>query len=240
MPDPPDQVVLSPVYSNIKPYDPNEVTLSAWVMLFDEFCMAYGIAAEPAPVAPATVPIHNQRRALFLSAVGSKAFEVLRTACLPQKPNELSIPSLVEHLQQRFEPLGLKRANCLTFSKRIQRDNESVSEFISAIQDLASKCDYGANLDEALLDRLIAGLRNNDIRHKLISTPSLSYTDAKTLALQRDAVRIEAKALAQAVQISNVKPNQYCSQPHYNHSKFQSRPSSKVWSVSIQFQPFRF
>lgn len=137
------------------------------------------------------------------------------STCLPERPNEKSIPALITILTNRYEPPGLKRVHRLVFGKRFQRNDESVPDFLSAIQDLASKCDFGAQLDDQLLDRLISGISDQETRKKLLAASNLTYESAKTMVLQAEAVRKECHALAQAhaLQVSLSPQNSECQTP---------------------------
>lgn len=223
-------VHITPVNAAIRTFDPSEATLSTWVELFEEYCIANDIPDEPAAVGEAP-PVHNRKRAIFLSYVGPRAYEVLRTTCLPDRPNQRAIPTLITILRDHYEPPGLRRANRLTFSKRNQRDSETATEFISAIQDLASRCEFGAQLNDSLLDRLISGIKNNELRIKLLSRADLTYQAAKELIIQQEAVRLEARALAQSVQIGNVRSSSFHStRPNSGSTSSHKRPNGRYFN----------
>ena len=44
-----------------------------------------------------------------------------------------------------------------------------VSEFIAVLQSLAEHCDYGASLDDMILDRIVVGVRDERIQRRLLS-----------------------------------------------------------------------
>ncbi|XP_072161911.1 uncharacterized protein [Bemisia tabaci] len=155
-----DQLILYPMYSNIKAFNPSDSTFEAWYQLFEEFCMAYGVPEEPAPAAPAAGGTRNQSA------------------------------------------------------------TESISEFISAIQDLAAPCDFGEHYSEAILDRFVAGIRNKETQQKLISMQALTFESAKTKALQLEAIQKESRALAQAVATSD-------SSIHHTNSNNKKRNSQQ-------------
>lgn len=195
-------------------FDPAEMNLTAWFQLFDEFCTVNNIAEEPAPARAGTAGPNNQRRALFLSYVGPRAYEVLRAASLPGKPNMKSIPTLKQVLKDRYEPEGLRSANRLHFSQRSQRENESIHEFILALQTMAEGCSFGLFLNDALKDRLVAGVRSDQLRRQLLGVVELTWAAAKELALQEEAVSLQARAIANAATVNKISKKPYYKTNH--------------------------
>lgn len=219
---------------NLHQYDPADSTLSSWFQLFDEYCNINEIEAEP-QVARGAVPPHNRRRALFLSSVGPRAYEVLRQACLPARPNASSISVLREILRDRFEPAGLKSTNRFQFSQRNQKDGETITEYIHTLQNLASLCNFGLFLNDALKDRLISGVKSDHLRRQLLGVADLTWAGAKDMALQEESVRLQAKAIASASvnKVTAKKPwrkQEKTQAPAPNQdSKQQSKDSKSKW-----------
>ena len=207
--------VLMQHVGEIENFDPNGPnSLSQWVMRFEIYCDANGIMAEPTNPEGRYFANPNRRRNLFLTAVGPRAFAILHAATLPAAPNTLPIPMLVDHLRQHFEPEGLVEANKVIFHQRVQQSRETVLEFVSALQALAVNCNFGQYYDQAMKSQLIIGLRHNDMRQSLLTTPNLSWAGAKTLAIQQDQLRTQMRALAQshaqaqASSVNSVRVNQ--------------------------------
>jgi len=65
-------------------------------------------------------------------------------------------------------------ANRYTFSTRNQQDGESSFDYINALQILADKCQFQGFLEEALRDRLIAGILKT--RQRLLAMVNPTYT----------------------------------------------------------------
>ena len=215
-------VLVEPMFSALKEFEPSTISFTGWLQLFQEFCIANNVQAEPEPIQVNGQPqvVHNQKRALFLSYIGSQAYELLRERCLPDLPNSKPIPVLGTLLEAKYAPVGLKATNRFLFSKKVQQENESVSDFIAAIQSLASKCDFGAYLDDALLDKLLAGIRDDPSRRKLLNTDELTYAKACEIVLQHEAVRNHSRTIASSIQVAKVstrKPNRYNQNHQSNH-----------------------
>lgn len=240
--------ILMQHVGTIEHFDPSGPnTFDQWYQRFGIYCDANGILPEPQNEEGAFLPAPNRRRNLFLTAIGPRAFAVVQAAVLPRAPNEEAIPTLVEVLKQQYQPSGLLEANRFTFHQRAQHAQESVFEFISALQTLAVQCDWGAFYDNAMKSQLIVGIRHADTRLKLIGTANLTWANAKNMALQDDVLRVQMRSLTQAhnqATATNVnavhqkkpnnkgkpqpaKPSQPNSQPQQQSSKSESDQSSQ-------------
>ena len=214
-------IVVQPLFSTLRPFDPQDNSITTWLQLFEEFCMVNNVPAEPVNINGEIVAAHNHRRALFLSHLGGRAYEVLRRACLPLRPNQRSIQFLSTILVNRFEPPGLVATNRFSFWQRSQRDGESAAQYVSCLQDLASKCNFGIFFNEAIKDKLITGIKNNDTRRKLLSTPNLTFVLARDIILQDEAIRAQAQAISQSITLNYVNKK-----PSYSRSQNNQQPSS--------------
>ncbi|KAK3908251.1 hypothetical protein KUF71_018764 [Frankliniella fusca] len=197
--NPPPQVVVvnPPNYNGATTFDPAVMSLSAWFALFNEFCMLRNVDPEPPAPAGDAHPPHNVRRALFLSSVGARAFQILYAACLPRTPHDFSIPYLLALLETRFQPTGLVRTNRLNFSRRDQKPNETLEEYVGALQTLAVNCNFGARWDEELLDRLVSGLRSQEAVTELLKQDPTTFAQAVTIVSQVLTAHEQARWIAQ-------------------------------------------
>lgn len=181
----PQQHVLAlQTLGSIDPFDPNDQeTFTQWFARFNMFCGANLIGLEPLNDQGQVLPAMNRRRAIFLTSIGKRAYGVLHSAALPNNPSDFSIPELAAVLKSQFENPGMIEANRLRFHQRLQGPSESVFDFVNAIQELAAQCDFDQYYDSALKTRLISGLRHQDTKSKLLTTPNLSYAEAKVMAI---------------------------------------------------------
>jgi len=105
----------------------------------------------------------------------------------------------------------LEIAEPFRFYKRNQR-GETVLAYIAELKKLATHCNFGVNLNEALRDKLVCGLQNMQIQRRLLSEAKLKYSKALEIAVAmetavRDASELhsELHAEPQVDKISNVK-----------------------------------
>lgn len=72
------------------------------------------------------------------------------------------------------------------FQKRNQHEGESVSDYVVALKQLATHCEFGPHLNEALRDRFVSGLRVEATQRKLLAETNVTFKSAcdTTLAME--------------------------------------------------------
>ncbi|XP_069109851.1 uncharacterized protein [Argopecten irradians] len=133
---------------------------------------------------------------VLLSVIGGKPYSILHDLVAPDLPGDKSYVDLVGVLNGHFNPQPLQIAERFRFHKRDQKSGESIREFNAAIRKLSEHCGFGQSLDETLRDRLVCGLRNDNIQKKLLSEDNLTYKNALDIAIametaSRDAVELQ-------------------------------------------------
>lgn len=104
-----------------------------------------------------------KKLAVFLTVIGVKAYALLSDLLAPDKPATKSYTELVEVLKTHLKPKRLVLAERFRFHQRMQEEGETVAAYMAALRRLADKCEYGTHLSQALRDRLVCGLRDEEV-----------------------------------------------------------------------------
>ena len=80
-------------------------------------------------------------------------------------------------------PKPLVIAERFRFFKRQQAVGESVSEYCAVLQILSETCDFGANLEDSLRDRVVCGIRSDQSQKRFLTEKNLTFKKAKEMAL---------------------------------------------------------
>ena len=96
----------------------------------------------------------------LLNVMGAKTYSLLRTLVAPSQPKEKTMEELVAVLKQHYEPKRLIIARWFYFHHCDQAAQETIAEYIAELCKLATPCEFGQYLDQALRDRLVCGLRS--------------------------------------------------------------------------------
>uniref|UniRef100_A0A1X7VKL7 Retrotransposon gag domain-containing protein n=1 Tax=Amphimedon queenslandica TaxID=400682 RepID=A0A1X7VKL7_AMPQE len=110
---------------------------------------------------------NDRKRAIFLSACGSRTFDLLRNLLQPAKPGEKSFDELVDVLKGHNAPRPSVITQRYKFNTRIRQQAESVSTYVAELKAMAEFCDF-PNLEQMLHDQLICGIADLCIQKRLL------------------------------------------------------------------------
>ena len=95
---------------------------------------------------------------IFLNALGSTTYGLLRSLLAPTNPKDKSFVQLAVVLQKHLEPKPNVIAECFKFHRCNQQQGELVGDYVAELRRLVSRCSFGDYLTEVLRDRLVCGL----------------------------------------------------------------------------------
>ena len=137
-----------------------------------------------------------KRVPVLLSVIGPKTYSILRSLVAPDSPQSRTLDNLTKVLKTHYDPKPIVIAERYHFHIRTQASNEGIAEYIAELRRLASSCEFGAFLDEALRDRFVCGLRSESARRKLLTEAKLTLAKAVEFAqcmelAERNAISIK-------------------------------------------------
>ena len=156
---------------------------------------------------PADSAESHKRRAILISVIGAKAYDFLSDLCSPIPPSEKTYAQLTTILKNHFAPKKLVIAARYQFHNCTQREGESVTAFAANLKHLASTCQFGTHLNEALRDRFVCGLRSKETQKKLL-TEEHTFDATLKVALGAEAAEKDVAALSQESNRRNFQPTQ--------------------------------
>ena len=129
---------------------------------------------------------------VFLTVVGPAAYALLKSLCSPQKPSDKTIEQLTVLLQNHYSPKPLTIAERYKFHKRDQREGESTPTYLVEVKKLASTCEFGTFLEEAIRDRIVCGLRDQQTIRRLLTISELTLAKAIEVATSMELATQQA------------------------------------------------
>ena len=131
--------------------------------------------------------------------MGAKTYSLVKSLFAPDSPGDKTYTEVCDKLKTHSNPKPREIAERFRFMKRNQKDGESIADFNAAIRKLAATCNFD-NLNKQLRDRLVCGLKAENIQHKLLAMDNLDYDTALATATvmehaSRDAAEIHSKSV---------------------------------------------
>jgi len=136
-----------------------------------------------------------KKKSVFLSVIGAKYYSLLRSLCSPDAPSGKTFDELVATLKAHVSPKPLVIGERFKFHNRRQAEIENVGDFAAELRRLASTCNFGQFLQEALRDRFVCGLKDAATQKKLLSEKELTFVKAIEIAQAMEAAASHSAAL---------------------------------------------
>ena len=121
-------------------------------------------------------------RAILISVIGAKVYDVLADLCSHVSPATKTYVELTAVLKEHFGPKKLVISERYRLYSCSQAANESVSSFVASLKWLATMCNFGTHLNEALRDRFVCGLQSDSMKKKILTAED-TFKQAIKIAL---------------------------------------------------------
>ncbi|GAA54230.1 hypothetical protein CLF_112787, partial [Clonorchis sinensis] len=168
--------------------------------------------------------------AYFLHFVGKEAYTLIKNLVYPESPIDISYNELKKKVLQHFKPINFVAAERARFNMLTRSHSHSVRDFVLQLQTQAAKCDYGAQLEDQMRDRLIAGIQLPELQQKLLLCPDQKFQTIRKMCEQYEDVKHVTKT-EEAVLLNYSKRNDSRMQ---THNKFKPRTNSRAPNPSIR------
>ena len=143
--------------------------------------------------------IHEDRvKALFLSTVGMYMFDIIKDLMQPNDitSDTVTFDDITDTVTKHVEPPPSVIVSRYIFDTREKGPNETVADFVKSLRHLSELCHFGANLEERLRDRLVAGVKDPTMVKRLLSEgDSLTFKAANEICILLEKTNQDTKRL---------------------------------------------
>ena len=105
--------------------------------------------------------------AMLLCAMGPAYTKVYNKFTFTNNDQKKQLKIVLEKFDSYFEPKKLVKSYITRFQQRVQEPQETVAEYISALRDLASHCEFGELEDRQVAIQISNGVRDTKLKEKL-------------------------------------------------------------------------
>ena len=107
----------------------------------------------------------------------------------------MALDEIIDTLKAHYGPAPSKRVQRYHFNNRTQGAAESINQYVAELRRLAQHCQFGTQLDDMLCDRVIVGVRDDDLRRKLLAQPDTGLQKIQQIAIAHETAARDASAL---------------------------------------------
>ncbi len=175
-------MAATPTIGHMQEFNPETETVTAYLERFQMFVSANSIADDK------LVPT-------LLTVVGSTHYTLIRGLVSPELPKDKSFDELVDVLKKHYDPEPIIIAERFHFYERRQKPTESIANYLATLRRLASRCEFGAFLSDALRDKLVCGMHSENTQKVLLTKAKLILEKAVEISQCMEATAQQSKEL---------------------------------------------
>ncbi|XP_074025754.1 uncharacterized protein [Leptinotarsa decemlineata] len=147
-----------------------------WKQKFDLYLIASGKTSKADPV----------KIAILLNLLGDEAIKIYNTFEYEEDEEREKLATILSKFEAHFNPTKNLVYEHFKFFKREQLSCETIDQFITALKQLASTCDFKEK-DVLIRDRIVLGVKDPRIQEKLLQSPDLKLTEAINICRSMEA-----------------------------------------------------
>ena len=160
----------APIIGQILPFKEGE-NWKDYTEILDHFFTANGITDE------------KKKVSILCSSVGTGTYHLIKTLCLPKKPEENTFEEISSLVENHFKPKLSEASASMIFYSRNRQKGETVQIYLASLRSLAKPCNFGQFLDRALRDKFIVGVNDEHIQEKILMVPDTDLTLEKAFSI---------------------------------------------------------
>ena len=134
------------------------------------------------------------KHANLLATIGSSGYKLLQSLCQNNTRNK-TYEELLKVMSDHLHPTPNVIAERYRFYKRDRKNGESVAMYVSELRKFSEHCQFGAQLNDYLHDRLVCGLNCERVQQKLLRMKDLTLESALDTAISFELASKDAKIL---------------------------------------------
>lgn len=138
---------------------------------------------------------HQYRVATFITVIGREAIEIHNGLPFANEDEKQDMDKILELWQNYCMGKTNITYERYTFNLRNQEEHESIETYATALRRLAETCNFGQLKDELIRDRIVYGLRENEIRKKLLQYPDLTLDKCLNICRSAEATTSQLKVM---------------------------------------------
>ncbi|XP_058464726.1 uncharacterized protein LOC131438615 [Malaya genurostris] len=119
--------------------------------------------------------------AYLITIGGSVIFSQLKLMYSVEYFDNVPYDELISNLITSFDKCELDMIQRLRFNTRNQQPNESYEDYLLSLRYQAELCGFGVRKDQAILDRIVAGVLDDDLRSSLLNEYKLTLVLAEKI-----------------------------------------------------------
>ncbi|KAL1262289.1 hypothetical protein QQF64_007554 [Cirrhinus molitorella] len=150
-----------------------------WKQKFGLYMTASGVETKDKKIQSCTL----------LHVIGDEALEIYNTFDFIETEDKDNVKEIIKKFDDYFEPQKNVTFERHIFNSRVQTLGESIDQFVTDLKTKAKSCEYGQLCDSLIKDRIVIGIRDDDLRARLLRETDLDLHKAVQMWRAAEASR---------------------------------------------------
>ncbi|XP_062536041.1 uncharacterized protein K02A2.6-like isoform X2 [Armigeres subalbatus] len=183
----------------------------------------------------------NNKKNFFIALSGSVIFDEIELIYPGIDIANIDYNDMINKLKERLDKVQPNMMHRHKFHARVQGVDEPAENYVLALKLLASHCGFGTHKDEAIKDKIVFGLRDQDLKHKLLMKDDMSLDEVEQMVVRTELAKCRAKELAERNEdpreINSVK-YRIGNQSQWNgvNTEREGRPSTRGYGGRFRYR----
>ncbi|XP_062558564.1 uncharacterized protein LOC134223430 [Armigeres subalbatus] len=135
----------------------------------------------------------SNKKNLFITLSGPVIFEEVKLIFPGATIASIDYTQMVNKLKERLDKTKPNMLYRHKFNSRMQGIDEPAENYVLALKLLASQCGFGGHKDEAIKDKIIFGMRDEELKHTLLMKDNMKLEEVEELVVRTELAKLRAK-----------------------------------------------
>ncbi len=117
----------------------------------------------------------------FLTVIGGPAFSLVSTLVFPKTLQEATLQEIKDALLHHFKPVNFEASERAKFNVLSRSPSDSFRNCVLQLQIQPARCNFGAELNNHLRDRLIAGINDAALQKRMLLEKGPTFSSLRML-----------------------------------------------------------
>lgn len=137
----------------------------------------------------------TDKKDYFATLCGPAVYSEIKLLFPNNKFEDIDFEEMIKKLKSRFDKTESDMIQRFKFNHRVQQPDETIEDFVLSVKLQAEFCSFENFKQKAILDRIIAGVKDKALQQKLLSEDNLTLPNAEKLVVTWEMASTNAKQI---------------------------------------------
>ena len=137
----------------------------------------------------------QHRAAVFRSCLGKEEMKIYKNLTYTGAEDKDDVETIISKMEANIIGEINTIYERFMFHQRVQKEDESMDTYVTALKELVRTCNYGVLNDELLRDRIVIGITDDTVRKILLQKRDLTLKDAIDICKAAEATKIQMSGI---------------------------------------------